>query len=70
MKGRDIRLYTYSGYGSLRKVGWRNGHKFKTLDDVKYYIARSLKRSPPRHRGQYVIIEYFKTEESKIIEVI
>ena len=67
---RDIRLYEYSGAGSINKTSSNNkGHKFKNVDDAKDFIAAKNDRLF-RRQTQYLIIEYTGKYESKIIEVL
>ena len=64
---RDLRLYYY-GNGQLYKLGHtKKTHKFTTLKDCRERIKWLNSKN---YVYQYVIIEYFGTHNSRIIEII
>lgn len=71
-KDRDLRLYEFK-QGILFKFGkGKTGfkrHFYNNLDDIKDFLD-SLKSSKLRGEKQLVIVEYFSTYKSKIIEII
>ena len=70
---RDLRLYTYNSgnltkFGSSkRKVNNSQRHFFEDIDQLRHHI-NWLKEK--KYRYQFVIIEYFETYSSKILEII
>jgi len=73
MEKRDLRLYEY-GYGTLKKVGSSRSkvnnsqrHFFDDIEQLKTHI-NWLKSK--RQNTQFIIIEYFGTYNSKILEII
>ena len=66
MENRDLRLYTYN-YGSLKRCGVGKLHLFKDIYTLKERI-NILKNKG--NKNQFVIIEYFNSHESQIIEII
>lgn len=70
---RDLRLYTYS-YGNLTKFGSSKKkinnsqrHFFEDIEKLKHHIEWLSGRHT---NTQFVIVEYFETYNSKILEVI
>jgi hypothetical protein len=70
---RDIRLYQYTS-GQLEKIGkGKNTHQphlFTELDTCIGHVDHLVTKYPSRKTTQFVIVEYFGPNDSRIISIL
>lgn len=74
----DIRIYTYSGSGTLLKPTGKLGKKYSSVEECRDAITmyehvrklRARQYNLKREDNQYVIVEYTAPYKSKILETV
>lgn len=66
----DLRLYKYTGVGTLTRYSFMDKQfKFDNIEDV-YKQIDAYRKQYPKLDTQFVIIEYANNYKSKIIEIV